>query len=307
MFGIKHRKTTKKKGTLGKKMIHLFDFMIKLHKEHTLQIVRSKFIHVNEEHSSIQKMLRRVSKQLKIKQSSIVFCDMVYQEEPEVHGLLPRLMVLTNNQLLTFSNDFKQSKSVLIPNIKDFIHQPKKKMVKLTYQNGVWQEKQLILVTKNNLHLKLFETLEHIHTLHPTVAFRRLTEIEVKSAIHTLFDEFDLDGNFRLDAVELKKLLNDIMKRGSVQLERGAIFSTREVKIVLKSLDVDQNGTVEEDEFVQWVQKGMSADVEERERMAVKTSLTKKLDQFLTAIANEITMTWTNFMKRSTNLRESLL
>ena len=102
-------------------------------------------------------------------------------------------------------------------------------------------------------------------------------------------------------------MLNDIIKRGSVQLERGAIFSTREVKIVLKSLDADQNGTVEEDEFVKWVQKGMSADTEERERMAVKTSLTKKLDQFLTSIANEITMTWTNFMKRSTNVRKSLL
>ena len=207
MFGIKHRKTMKKNGTLGKKMIHLFDFIIKLHKEHTLQIVRAKFIHVNDEHSSIQKMLRRVSKKIKIKQSSIVFCDMVYQVEPDVNGLLPRLMVLTNNQLLTFSNDFKQSKRVLIPNMKDIIHLPKKKIVKFKYQNGIWQEKQLIFVTKNNLHSKLFETLEHVHMLHPTVAFERLTEIEVKSAIHTLFDEFDSDGNFRLDAVEVKPIL----------------------------------------------------------------------------------------------------
>jgi hypothetical protein len=70
--------------------------------------------------------------------------------------------------------------------------------------------------------------------------------------------------------------MNSITKRAGVKTS----FSSREVKSVMKSLDADRNGTVEEIEFVRWVQKGMTADAEERQEMAGKTSLATKLDLF---------------------------
>ena len=313
--GTSQRKFMKQRGALGKKLVQLLAVVTQRHKEYRRNLVVGTVKHLNESSEGLKSMIERVSKHLKLPPSSLVFSDVVWKDKVS-KGMSQRLMVVTNDRLMTFVDAFKLSKSVPVLNISQVVHRSEKEEIDIMYvvdsdevdetkkkknkknkkQNKRNEEKILTVIARDGLDLKLVDALAHVRTSHPAVVFATLSEKEIKEAIHTLFDEFDKDGNKHIDVDELEMLLTDICERGHATLTSP--FSKEDVSNVLKTLDSDGNGTVEEEEFVQWVLAGMAITVEQRQKFANKAPLAKKCNQFLTAIANECCMTWENSMKR---------
>ena len=111
----------------------------------------------------------------------------------------------------------------------------------------------------------------------------QLTEAESKAAIHSIFQEFDQDGNGHIDEEELGVLVREVVKRGGVKLEPG--FSKVDISRIMQAFDQDGNGTVEEDELVNWILEGVGRTQQQRKAFARSTPLAGKLDKFLTAVA----------------------
>ena len=100
--------------------------------------------------------------------------------------------------------------------------------------------------------------------------------------IRTIFREFDRNKNGHIDVNELNQLLKKIPERGGVVI--ASEFTKKDVGRVLEAFDEDGNGTVEEDEFVHWVSRGLSQTISSRQQFAKRTPLAGKLDRLLTAV-----------------------
>ena len=58
-----------------------------------------------------------------------------------------------------------------------------------------------------------------------------------------------------------------------------------DAKAVMAVLDTDNNGTLEKNEFVSWVKSGLSRSLVERKAVAEMSSINRRMDNFLSAVA----------------------
>ena len=129
-----------------------------------------------------------------------------------------------------------------------------------------------------------------------------LNENQVRSALHALYDEFAIDnkhGTNNLTSIELQKLMNDVgsdvrglrRRPGRSDADDGSSnqiltdkFTTNEIKQVIDIFDEDENGIVEEREFMNWVVSGIKQTNEDRAEFAKMSSIASKLDLFLLGV-----------------------
>ena len=316
----------KQEGQLGRKKASLVVLLAQQHKEHLLAVARNDYLHVNQQHTSISKMLNKVLKLYKLQLEEIFFCDVVYQMREGSGGgsedMAPTLLVVTSDLLLSFSgdiSDLKHTSSIHIHDVTMVIENFFKKKIVVKYQREKRKEKKdrkgegeegeegeeesvMYVAKSNKLHVKLAKILQHVHETHPSVTFTKLQENDIREGLSSMFQEFDADGSESIDYLELEQLLNVICDRGRSGVHLDAPFSTDDVQVVVSSFDTDGSGTVEEAEFVDWVLAGMATSLVERKILAGKTSVAAKLEIFLTSISCECSSVWS--VKHGTHARK---
>ena len=103
---------------------------------------------------------------------------------------------------------------------------------------------------------------------------------DLRSGLVKLFRQYDVDGNGHIDERELWAMLTEVVI-ASGQGKEG--FDEADAKTVMVALDNDGNGSVEEDELVEWVLAGLARPSSERKRFAKTSAFAARLDSFLTA------------------------
>lgn len=111
----------------------------------------------------------------------------------------------------------------------------------------------------------------------------KATNRDLKEGLRKLFRQYDADGNGHIDQNELWAMLIEVTIAGGGKGKSSSNFSEEDAESVMASLDEDGNGTVEEDEMVDWVISGLARPDEERQAFAQSGELAMRLDNFLTA------------------------
>jgi len=86
--------------------------------------------------------------------------------------------------------------------------------------------------------------------------------------LHNLFSLYDTNGDGNIDAEELLKMLSDYGK-----LTKSDIPTIHEVEVIIKSVDTNNDGLVQEDEFVDLVSAGIGNDPNFEQFVAEVTSV----------------------------------
>ena len=96
-----------------------------------------------------------------------------------------------------------------------------------------------------------------------------------------LFDEYDLEGTGHLRKEDLSTMLFELsVICPNLQLPR----SENDLNVLMQILDDDGNGTIEKQEFVNWVCKGLSMTKEQRQKFRSGNQMRQRLDCFLIAV-----------------------
>jgi len=109
----------------------------------------------------------------------------------------------------------------------------------------------------------------------------------VENSVRRMFFDFDTDKNGSIDTAELKMLLEYVLKQTTLELEP---LNDEDVQAVAQALDTDNNGEIDESEWVSWVMEGLGSDPAVRKDIALREemSLSKKLFGLLGAVENII-------------------
>ena len=94
-----------------------------------------------------------------------------------------------------------------------------------------------------------------------------------------------MDGSGHLDAEELSRMMTDLLMPSSSQ---ESVDSKACAASVVKHLDKDGNGMLEEDEFFSWVSNGMKMSLSDRKQLKSEGGSKSILVQFLEGIEKMI-------------------
>ena len=83
-----------------------------------------------------------------------------------------------------------------------------------------------------------------------------------KEALHALFTEFDTSGDGHIDAKELLVFLHRLPEMAGMKLPTD--FTVEEANLCMQGFDLDHNGTIEEEELMQWISDGLAKTAAER-------------------------------------------
>jgi hypothetical protein len=109
-------------------------------------------------------------------------------------------------------------------------------------------------------------------------------------ALHAIFSDFDIDGDGGIDFGELVTMLDHLRERSCLYHENEEKeytmeeFNAEEAKKVMSALDADENGTVEEIEWTNWVGEGLAHPDIRKRLVATGTALSHKLKLLLDAV-----------------------
>ena len=109
-------------------------------------------------------------------------------------------------------------------------------------------------------------------------------------ALHSLFSDFDTNGDGSIDFDELLSMLDNLRDKSCLLHENGEReyimpeFDVKEAEVVMQALDEDQNQAVEEREWIDWVTNGLEHPDIRNRLMAKGTILSKKLKLLLDAV-----------------------
>ena len=151
--------------------------------------------------------------------------------------------------------------------------------------DGISMSSGLTEITFVNLTLESYDNRKV--TVKDTVVRQRLSDI---------FQEFDKDANAVLDKNELAQMIQAIQNRGKI--DSKFIFEPFEIDAIVKSFDENNDGLIDEQEFLNWCIKGLmkfdrsSKSAHERFQFRKTSSFASKLDTFLTAIERIVTETY---------------
>ena len=102
------------------------------------------------------------------------------------------------------------------------------------------------------------------------------------AGLKTLFDQFDADSSGAIDREELRRLMIDLPGRYYVSPEDVCLPG--DVDIVMSALDVDGGGTVDFDEWKNWVLNGVKNTPATRAKFAAQSPAHRRLDRFMDTI-----------------------
>ena len=105
-----------------------------------------------------------------------------------------------------------------------------------------------------------------------------------KEKILWVFKKFDRDGSGALDGNEVLELMVEIQSVTDDPLVNSVQFSFEDSRMVLKALDADGNGTVEDEEFISWLSKGLAMDADQFERYMRSGEQQHQLATFLLGV-----------------------
>ena len=105
-----------------------------------------------------------------------------------------------------------------------------------------------------------------------------------KEKILWVFKKFDRDGSGALDGNEVLELMVEIQSVTDDPLVNSVKFSHEDSRMVLKALDADGNGTVEDEEFISWLSKGLAMDADQFERYMRSGEQQHQLATFLLGV-----------------------
>ena len=100
------------------------------------------------------------------------------------------------------------------------------------------------------------------------------------SLLRVLFRKFDPNATGHIGQPGLRDLFLHVMD-DSQSIRKTA---ENDARTVIKAVDTDNNGTVEEEEFVNWIQKGIGQDTEKRKRWGAQSETQSRLLAFLTGV-----------------------
>ena len=144
-------------------------------------------------------------------------------------------------------------------------------------------EKPTVGLKKNPPPQKQEETKEETNDLPKELPPRVL-------ALHAMYSDFDIDGDGAIDFGELMTMLDHLRERSCTTFSDGRReyimeeFNQEEAKEVMDALDCDNNGTVEEQEWTDWVITGLEQPDIRALLEAKNTILSKKLNKLLEAV-----------------------
>ena len=98
--------------------------------------------------------------------------------------------------------------------------------------------------------------------------------------LRCLFRTFDPNATGHLGQPQLRDLFLHVM--GATSANRRT--AEADAMTVINSVDTDGNGTVEEQEFIDWIQKGIGQDVDKRMKWGQQSLVQQRLLDFLTAV-----------------------
>jgi len=88
---------------------------------------------------------------------------------------------------------------------------------------------------------------------------------DVKEKLMWVFSKYDRDRSGALDTNEILELMVEIQSVTDDELVNETKFTHEDAKTVLKALDTDENGVVEDVEFLGWIEKGLQMTADEFE------------------------------------------
>ena len=113
------------------------------------------------------------------------------------------------------------------------------------------------------------------NTFIPAQDLIQIKMAELRNVLRRLFVDFDIDGDGTIDSEEVHLLLKSILSGSELAIQP---FTREEGKSVLRALDKDKNGTVDEDEWVDWMLSGLCENVLEREQAITDLDINGKQD-----------------------------
>jgi Ca2+-binding EF-hand superfamily protein len=104
----------------------------------------------------------------------------------------------------------------------------------------------------------------------------------LEHGLKNLFSHFDADNSGEIDRTELERLMIDLPTRFYVSPE--SVCLPEDVDLVMKTLDEDGGGTVDFEEWKQWIVKGAKKSRSARNKFSRKSPAHKRLDLFMDTI-----------------------
>ncbi len=104
---------------------------------------------------------------------------------------------------------------------------------------------------------------------------------QVPIVLRAIFSNYDKDGSGTISLREMNTLVLDLQSLlpGTPQHLRHCAATVS--NIAMKALDIDDNGTIDEDEFVEWCQQNLFLSKEDRSALLVQNM---DLSQFVTSL-----------------------
>jgi len=104
----------------------------------------------------------------------------------------------------------------------------------------------------------------------------------LEHGLKNLFSHFDADGSGEIDREELERLMIDLPARFYVSPE--SVCLREDVDLVMKTLDEDGGGTVDFEEWKNWIVKGTKKSRGARDKFASQSDGHRRLDLFMDTI-----------------------
>ena len=106
---------------------------------------------------------------------------------------------------------------------------------------------------------------------------------EFRRHLRKIFYKFDLDKDGHIVQDELVAMMTEI--RLVIGQGTGDVaFAPQDAAAVIQAMDSDGNGRIEEDEFVNWMNDGLTIPMSKREAFASKSAFNRRTASFLTAV-----------------------
>merc|ERR550514_1647225 len=107
----------------------------------------------------------------------------------------------------------------------------------------------------------------------------------IKLAIRNLFQKYDVDGDGHIDVDEFAAMMTEIMMAND-KLNSSDIVADHQKSVqcadkVMKMLDTNNNNTLEESEFMDWIEKGRGMSNKARAKFRKKNAVNEHLIRFL--------------------------
>ena len=104
---------------------------------------------------------------------------------------------------------------------------------------------------------------------------------QVPIVLRAIFSNYDKDGSGTISLREMCTLVLDLQSLLPGTPDHLKHCADTVSKIAMKTLDLDNNGTIDEDEFVEWCQQNLFLSKEDRSALLVQNP---DLSQFMTAL-----------------------